>query len=202
MNLKQVLDKLNDTGSDVTFYECGSRAVAKRIGTDKLTQEQIDAAFKKWICDPSGGGLKDDPKQPYYWAVDAKPILITESTDYDFFCQHTPKHVAYLESLGFVATWYSAEAKQADPDNVFAAVKQSDDYRDDLCEGVYEHEDYNIQVVLRSDALLYKTIFENIPYQIYHDFLWKSSPVKPDRSAIRRWFDTFANIAKAVRELN
>lgn len=56
-----------------------------------------------------------------------------------------------------------------------------------------------VEIVLRQDADFYRSVFENIPVQLYIDHLWKSNPVPPDRKLIQPIFNMLFAVAHGVK---
>lgn len=106
-------------------------------------------------------------------------IQTSVDTDYDFYATYSPELEAFLLNDGFdysVANEY---------------------YLDTECVSILVKD--NVQVVLRTVAEFYNRVFENIDLEFYHDHLWKSSPVRPDRSKIGPIFDMLFKIAHATK---
>ena len=55
-----------------------------------------------------------------------------------------------------------------------------------------------VQVVLRKDALFYRRVFDNIPSEFFYRYLWKSSPLQPDRAHIRLIMNTLFAVARST----
>jgi hypothetical protein len=106
-------------------------------------------------------------------------IWVTEETDYDFYATFSPQLSAHLIDNGFELS----EANQY--------------YLDSECEVIYKKD--NVQVVLRTDAEFYRTVFENIDLEVYYNYLWKSSPTKPNRQLIGPFFNMLFDIAHAAK---
>lgn len=106
-------------------------------------------------------------------------ITVTEDTDYDFYATYHKGLETALIDLGFVLS----------PANEY--------YLDSECISIYCKD--NIQIVLRYDAELYKTVFDNIDLQVYYTYLWKSSPTQPDRAMIGPFFNMLFDIARAFK---
>lgn len=109
-----------------------------------------------------------------YWnSINPYLIPVSPTTDWDFYCQHSPENIARLEGLGFLDTY------------------QDELYRDNSAECVYVHpEAQNIQVVTRKSVHVYKQVMDFIHIGYYRDFLWKSGPNKPKRAVIRERINT------------
>ncbi len=106
-------------------------------------------------------------------------IVVGEDTDYDFYATYTPEVESYLLNSGF----------EYSPANEY--------YLDSECTCILGKE--NVQVVLRTDAEFYKTVFENIDLEVYYYYLWKSSPEKPNRALIGPFFNMLFDIAHATK---
>lgn len=106
-------------------------------------------------------------------------IIVGEDTDYDFYATYTPEVESYLLNSGF----------EYSPANEY--------YLDSECTCILGKE--NVQVVLRTDAEFYKTVFENIDLEVYYHYLWKSSPEKPNRALIGPFFNMLFDIAHATK---
>lgn len=87
-----------------------------------------------------------------------KDIVISESTDWDFYCDDTMDNIAILEENGFIE------------------VFDKQNYFDDCLLRMFKHENYAIDVLIRRDIKLYENAFESISKDLYIDKLWKSSP--------------------------
>lgn len=175
MEQSELLDKLNNPPEGLKFYLSGSRAMeARRLA------ENVDVHGKP-LTKKSDDKLLASFKEQCGLAQ--QEGFVNDETDYDFFCKHDDEHVKYLSLLGFYHGEYDPE------------------YRDTLCTDVATHPDFDVQVVLRSDPLLYKTIFDTIPIPVYYHVLWKSSPLEPNRDIIRQLFNTFFALAQAVKEV-
>lgn len=182
MNRAELLAALHKPPFELKFYECGSRYVeAKRI-------RDMQARHPT--------GISDSMQKETETYDNRYKSLITEETDFDFFCKDDHRHVMFLDKLGFTVGAHGGYNSNSPPD-----VDDEDPYRDLMCTAVWKNEQHNIQVVLRPDPLLYKAIFDAIPFHMYRNKLWKSGPTAPDRDDIREWFNTFYLIAKAVQEL-
>lgn len=106
-------------------------------------------------------------------------ISVTEDTDYDFYATYHKGLEESLIDLGFVLS----------PANEY--------YLDSECVKIYCKD--NIQIVLRYDAELYKTVFDNINLEVYYTYLWKSSPTQPNRDMIGPFFNMLFDIARAFK---
>lgn len=106
-------------------------------------------------------------------------IRVTEDTDYDFYATYSTGVESYLF------------------DNGFTLSEANEYYLDSECMVIYKRD--NVQVVLRRDAEFYQTVFENIDLKVYYHFLWKSSPVKPNRELIGPFFNMLFKIAHATK---
>ncbi len=108
---------------------------------------------------------------------------IDPDTDYDFYATYSSVIAYELIKNGFVDT----------------AVESNTEYDLDT-EAVQIFYRDNVQIVLRKDAVFYESVFENIPKEVYVNYLWKSAPhlkhmderyIKIHRALIGRMFDTF-----------
>lgn len=158
--------------SQLSFYLGGSRAMATRT--------------------------PEDPQE--------KRVVIKDSTDWDFYCQNTPDHQQFLIEAGFKMSLYCRVVLGVKDTNTMTtearqevdSETESEYTLDDMAELIYEKGD--VQVVLRSDALLYKTIFETITPEFFYDYLWKSAPETiVTREQIKQNFNQLFAIAQAVR---
>lgn len=111
-------------------------------------------------------------------------IEIGPDTDWDFYgTYHWDLH-QYLTNNGFDETGFSTKM-----------VETGYAIDDEACCILERHD---VQVVLRRNAGFYLNVFENIPVQFYHDFLWKSSPAGPDRSQIQPIFNALFAVAHGM----
>lgn len=104
---------------------------------------------------------------------------IPSGTDWDFYTNDSPKNHKLLNDLGFEQT-YSNQSNMYDGD--------------DWLLGIYKHEEYNIEVLIRINVEDYKKIMENIPFEFYRDYLWKSGPNYPIRDQIQAIFNQMFRI--------
>lgn len=120
--------------------------------------------------------------------IESMVIPINEDTDYDFYAAYSAELDAFLRANGFEPT--------------MTFDKDCDDGYDpdDLCVMILCRE--NVQIVLRTDAELYKAVFENLTPEFYRQYLWKSSG-EPTvvRSNIQMIFNVMFNIAAAARKI-
>lgn len=107
-------------------------------------------------------------------------IKVTSDTDWDFFADtKDPSVREFLEAYGFVET-YNDKKDGINPD-----------YKgDDLLDFIFEHEDYNIQVLLRKDIKSYIQVQTSIIPEFYRDYLWKSGPNAPQRDQIQAIYNS------------
>lgn len=126
----------------------------------------LDAGFKL------GGSRRMAEKYPHL-------IVVNDETDYDFYAQNSSQNIAYLMDNGF---------EQIDC--------QNRNYWDDLLVSIWKKPDGKIEVLLRSDAILYAAAFENIPADTYYKYLWKSSPllVGLEKGFLRGFIQTYFNL--------
>lgn len=118
-------------------------------------------------------------------AIGGQPeINITEATDWDFYATFTYDLHQYLLDNGFNNTDFTSKMDETG-------------YEIDS-EACFIVERAGVQVVLRKNAGFYLLVFENIPVQFYHDYLWKSSPTKPDRTMIQPIFNALFAVAHAA----
>lgn len=110
-------------------------------------------------------------------------ITVHQDTDYDFYATYTDVLLADLLKAGFAYT-ENCEAEWYTLDTEVVAIVQLD----------------NVQVVLRRDALFYKSVFENIPRWYFYRYLWKSSPeFQVDRKDIQPTMEALFEIAIALQ---
>lgn len=106
-------------------------------------------------------------------------ISVTEDTDYDFYATYSREVEAYLADNGF---------ERSNVDQV---------YFDTECMSIFRRD--NVQVVLRKDANFYSTVFESIDLAVYYHYLWKSSPMQPNRALIGNIFNMLFKIAHMTK---
>lgn len=115
----------------------------------------------------------------YFNKVSPELIKIDKSTDWDLYGQDSPQNRELLESLGFALYADKEEDdKHIETQNIEFDSDRYWHYKgDDLLARIYGRDiiNYSMQVLLRTDAILYKSIFENMTPQFYHDKIWKSS---------------------------
>jgi hypothetical protein len=111
-------------------------------------------------------------------------ITISSETDWDFYATYHWDLHKYLTDNGFQETDFSSK------------LVETGYALDDEAHCILERE--NVQVVLRKNAGFYLNVFENIPVQFYHDYLWKSSPAEPDRSQIQPIFNALFAVAHGI----
>lgn len=124
----------------------------------------------------------------YFNKIAPDLIKINSSTDWDIYGQDSPQNRQFLEELGLIMY---ADKKEDDAHIINQNIEfDSDRYwhykGDDLLARIYGRDvNYSMQVLLRTDAELYKTIFENMTPQFYHDKIWKSSGLDLTRKDIQ-----------------
>lgn len=84
---------------------------------------------------------------------------LAESTDYDFYCPDTKENRDFLANEGFV---------------VVAAINKN--YWDTLLVDIYKHRQYPIEVLIRSNCVIYTQAFDSISADVFYYRLWKSCP--------------------------
>lgn len=116
----------------------------------------------------------------YFNKLAPELIKIDNYTDWDLYGQDSPENRELLENLGFIL--------YADKEDDDRHIKRqniefdSDRYwhykGDDLLVRIYGEDidiKYSMQVLLRTDANLYKRVFENMTPNFFHDKIWKGS---------------------------
>jgi hypothetical protein len=111
-------------------------------------------------------------------------IEISSDTDWDFYATYHWDLHKYLSDNGFHETDFSSK------------MVETGYALDDEAHCILERD--KVQIVLRKSAGFYLNVFENIPVQFYHDYLWKSSPAKPDRSQIQPIFNALFAVAHGM----
>jgi hypothetical protein len=104
-------------------------------------------------------------------------IVVSDSTDWDFYCAPFEGHFDVLDELGFKLTVGS---------NLYPY--------DDLACNIFVAP--GCQVITRSDVDLYTKTIESINPVFYRDYLWKSGPNKPGRDQIQATFNQLFRTAK------
>jgi len=99
-----------------------------------------------------GGSRRMAEKFPEY-------IKLSDSTDWDFYCSNDDKYHDFLNDNGFM--------KLDTPNH---------DYWDDFLLEIWKHEEFAIEVLIRTDVNSYKNVFESITPGNFIDNLWKSAP--------------------------
>lgn len=92
---------------------------------------------------------------------DTLTIPITDQTDHDFYATYSSELTTFLLDRGFDTT-------------TFVDGLDEGGYSLDS-EAVTILERDNVQIVLRTDAVFYQTVFDNIDPWFYREYLWKSS---------------------------
>jgi len=116
-------------------------------------------------------------------------VLINQETDYDFYVQNSPEIEHFLIDKGFQ---YSDRTRK---------VQQGLQSYDFDTSTVLVLKQGRVEISLRKDVNLYRTVFENIDPYVYQTVLWKSSPHQPNRELIQPIFNTFLSIASAAKGL-
>jgi len=91
------------------------------------------------------------------WGLATPKITINEETDYDYYATANPALKELLLLNGFEEQLKDSELYPLDTEALYV---------------LYLH---NVQVIFRKDAEFYKTVFENIPVEVFVKYLWKSS---------------------------
>jgi hypothetical protein len=128
-------------------------------------------------------------------------IVLTSSTDFDYYATYHPSVETYLRAAGFTDTAYSLECTVVrDEDNmIYVDEHQCANTYELDSEAVMILERDNVQIVLRKDAEFYRTVFESIPVDFYYRYLWKSSPDCAGREHIQPIFNALFAVAHAAQ---
>ena len=110
-------------------------------------------------------------------------IDIGDHTDFDFYATYSNDLLSQLLANGFKECKWVANNPRLS-------------YMDDEAITVVEMD--AVQVVLRKDALFYRRVFDNIPSEFFYRYLWKSSPLQPDRAHIRLIMNTLFAVARST----
>ncbi len=97
-------------------------------------------------------------------------IQVGPETDWDLYGVDSEENRAILLSLGF---------------SLVDAPNR--DYWDNLLVDMYQNNEQDVQVLLRSDVKCYTAAFESIDAETFLNCLWKSSP-KRDRQLSKQQF--------------
>ena len=143
------------------------------------------------LCGAVSGSAPDHGLNPSVPLLESVCVSITESTDYDYYATYSQQLEQFLLANGFSYTDFAR----------FVAKREqyvSGDYSlDDEAVTIVQCE--NVQIVLRKDAELYKSVFDNIQPWFFVKYLWKST-IDPAmiRTEIKPIFNMLFAIARAA----
>lgn len=103
-------------------------------------------------------------------------IQINSDTDYDYFIQSSPEVYAILDKSS--AQMLIGRLVINDIMSVTSPRYPMDDLAEAIYEYVYPPTGRTYQLVVRSDAKLYKKVINTITPEFYKTYLWKSSKTK------------------------
>lgn len=101
-----------------------------------------------------------------FFAARNTSIEVTDETDWDFYVQYEDGVEEFLAQLGFVCL-----NKRTHQDAVDARYPM-----DDLALSYWCREDEKVEVIIRSDAELYRKVLNSMTDEFFTRFIWKSSP--------------------------
>lgn len=137
------------------IYLGGSRKMHELAG-DGLLDEML-AEFRANPAKDKGNLFVRNEKD----IISSMMIPIKEDTDYDYYAKYSLQFQEFLLENEF------------EPTDTFDEDGEAEYNPDSLCVTILQRG--NVQIVLRTDAELYRTVFNNIDPQFYKLYLWKSS---------------------------